>query len=179
MHSGFVVICTAVVSQIKIQNIYCHVWSGRVGQLYSSISHKICTHVLLWFVWLWLVKLKFKTFIAMFEVDWWLASSTCSISHKICTQVLLWFVWLWLVNFEFKFKNFLLSCLNTFHSSQNTSITKKNSEGLCHVLICMIYWPISFRVAALALVQSYDCPRASEVTLKDMGKLISNHNKTL
>ena len=28
--------------------------------------------------------------------------------------------------------------------------------------------PISFRVASLALGQSYDCPSASEVTLKDM-----------
>ena len=36
--------------------------------------------------------------------------------------------------------------------------------------ICMIYLPISFRVTSLALGQSY-CPSASEVTLKDMGKI--------
>ena len=33
------------------------------------------------------------------------------------------------------------------------------------------FLPISFRVASLALGQSHDCPSASEVTLKDMGKL--------
>ena len=30
---------------------------------------------------------------------------------------------------------------------------------------------ISFRVASLALGQSYDCPSASEVTLKDMDEI--------
>ena len=35
----------------------------------------------------------------------------------------------------------------------------------------MNYLPISFRVAALALGQSYDCPSASEATLKDMGQI--------
>ena len=34
----------------------------------------------------------------------------------------------------------------------------------------MIHLPIFFRVASLALGQSYDCPSASEVTLKDMDK---------
>ena len=33
--------------------------------------------------------------------------------------------------------------------------------------------PISFRVASLALGQSYDCPSASEATLKDMDELIT------
>ena len=32
-----------------------------------------------------------------------------------------------------------------------------------------VYIPIYFRVASLALGQSYDCPSASEATLKDMG----------
>ena len=46
------------------------------------------------------------------------------------------------------------------------------------VMVC--FSPISFRVASLALGQSYDCPSASEATLKDIGKNIStyNHNKT-
>ena len=34
------------------------------------------------------------------------------------------------------------------------------------------YLPISFRVTSLALGQSYDCPSASEVTLKNMDKMI-------
>ena len=46
-----------------------------------------------------------------------------------------------------------------------------------------LYLPISFRVTSLALGQSYDCPSASEVTLKDMGKIYqyqptTKHNKT-
>ena len=41
--------------------------------------------------------------------------------------------------------------------------------------MCFVVWhwsviPISFRVSSLALGQSYDCPSASETTLKDMGK---------
>ena len=38
----------------------------------------------------------------------------------------------------------------------------------------MNYIPISFRVASLALGKSYDCPRASKVTLKDLGKKITS-----
>ena len=38
-------------------------------------------------------------------------------------------------------------------------------------LIHRIPLPISFRVASLALGQSYDCPSACEATLKDMGKI--------
>ena len=33
--------------------------------------------------------------------------------------------------------------------------------------------PISFMVTSLALGQLYDCPSASEVTMKDMGKQIT------
>ena len=47
--------------------------------------------------------------------------------------------------------------------------------------IHMIYLPIFFSVTSLALGQSYDCPSASEVTLKDMGKInlyhIANHKR--
>ena len=42
---------------------------------------------------------------------------------------------------------------------------------LCSVLLYMMPLLISFRVASLALGQSYDCPSASEVTLKDMSKI--------
>ena len=35
----------------------------------------------------------------------------------------------------------------------------------------MVSLPISFRITSLALGQSYDCPSANEVTLKDMGKI--------
>ena len=35
----------------------------------------------------------------------------------------------------------------------------------------VIYVPMYFRVASLALGQSYDCPSASEATLKDMSKI--------
>ena len=42
--------------------------------------------------------------------------------------------------------------------------------------------PISFRIISMALGQSYDCPSAIDITLKDMGKTelheaITKHNK--
>ena len=47
---------------------------------------------------------------------------------------------------------------------------------LCAGYIIWAYWihplPIFIKVAPLALGQSYDCPSASEVTMKDMGKFI-------
>ena len=45
-------------------------------------------------------------------------------------------------------------------------------------LIHVISLPISFRIASLALGQSYDCPSANEVTLEDMGKIDQNHTTT-
>ena len=39
-----------------------------------------------------------------------------------------------------------------------------------------LIWSISFRVTPLELGQSYDCPSASEVTLKKMGKWITWKN---
>ena len=43
----------------------------------------------------------------------------------------------------------------------------------------VIKLPISFRVASMALGQSYDCPSASEVTLKDMGKIDQHQNTAM
>ena len=47
---------------------------------------------------------------------------------------------------------------------------------LCFVVVTLSIMidslPISFRVASPALRQSYDCPNAGEVILKDMGKII-------
>ena len=43
--------------------------------------------------------------------------------------------------------------------------------------IHVTHLPISFRIASLALGQSCDCPSACEVTLKDIGKQVSDvHN---
>ena len=45
---------------------------------------------------------------------------------------------------------------------------------LCFIMVWYrSIWPISFRVTSLVLGQLYDCPSASEVTLKDMGKPIT------
>ena len=47
---------------------------------------------------------------------------------------------------------------------------KKNYAHYLHfVTFCCLgqFYPISCRVTSLALGQSYDCPSASEVTLKD------------
>ena len=49
-------------------------------------------------------------------------------------------------------------------------IGTKNLETISEMCLHMICLPIPFRVVPLALGQSYDCPSAGEVTLKDMGK---------
>ena len=64
-------------------------------------------------------------------------------------------------------------------TSQKESIRHSTSPRIIpmvRILLCVVsiwYWLIllmSFRVTSLVLGQSYDCPSASEVTLKDMGK---------
>ena len=51
-------------------------------------------------------------------------------------------------------------------------------------LWCVLLWncvrrlPISFKIVPLALGQSYDCPSASKVVLKDMGKICQFLTKT-
>ena len=66
--------------------------------------------------------------------------------------------------------------LSTFHKICNV----KNFIVFVLILCFDSYWihviysPIFFRVASLALGQSYDCPSASEATLKSKG----NHNHT-
>ena len=67
--------------------------------------------------------------------------------------------------------------------SGTTSDLQYIPRNMQMVLLCTALWSfcyqffvdscdqfISFRVTSLALGQSYDCPSASEVTLKDMGK---------
>ena len=47
------------------------------------------------------------------------------------------------------------------------------------LVVNVMYLPIFFRVASLALGQSFDCPSASEVTLKNMSKWPApNHKKS-
>ena len=45
-------------------------------------------------------------------------------------------------------------------------------------VIHALYLPVFFRVASLALGQSYDCPSASEVTLNYMGEIGRYQNRT-
>ena len=45
-------------------------------------------------------------------------------------------------------------------------------------MIRIKYLPISFRVASLALGESYDSSSASEATRKDMGNIRRYHTKT-
>ena len=46
------------------------------------------------------------------------------------------------------------------------------------VWVILFIYMMAFRVTSLALGQSYDCPSASEVTLKNMGKHNVNHATT-
>ena len=81
---------------------------------------------------------------------------------------------------------FLISTQDTMYmvSAQKFSLYVQYVPQHIHmVLLCFIlfwwyswwihelYLPIFFRVASLALGQSYDCPSASEVTLNDMIKI--------
>ena len=53
----------------------------------------------------------------------------------------------------------------------DTVYPKNYAYDLCFVEVWYrSFKPISFRVALMALGQSYDCPSASEATLKDMGE---------
>ena len=80
-------------------------------------------------------------------------------------------VWEWISNFIPHFTVHVITypCCELIHVSK---------RGLCSQLIHVTHLPMAFRVASLALGQSYDCPSASDVTLKDKGKMgLLNHNK--
>ena len=48
---------------------------------------------------------------------------------------------------------------------------------ICPLFICVTYSPLFFGFASLALEQSYYCPVASEITLTDVVKTATKHNK--
>ena len=71
----------------------------------------------------------------------------------------------------------------------STVYPKKYAHGFCFAVLCCGYtltdFPISIRLASLALWQSKDCPSASKATLMNMDKYfmwihyerLHNHNK--
>ena len=60
-----------------------------------------------------------------------------------------------------------------FSRCKFTAHPKKYTHDSCFVVVWYhLILPISFRVTSLALGQSYDCPSACEVILKNMGKPI-------
>ena len=82
---------------------------------------------------------------------------------------------------------YISSLLTRINLRKTYSISDEIGTWFCFALFCcgnshglMSYFcsPISFRVASLALGQSYDCPSASEVILKDMGKIIQQQTIT-
>ena len=60
--------------------------------------------------------------------------------------------------------------IKTFAILMFNSIFDKTWLVVLFLVIHVIYLHLFFRVVSLALGQSYDCPSASEATLKDMGK---------
>ena len=68
-----------------------------------------------------------------------------------------------------------ITCDLSRHDAHCDVIVMMLLFGFCYIMslwrIQMIYLPLSFRVASLALGQSLDCPSASEVTLKNMGTI--------
>ena len=77
-------------------------------------------------------------------------------------------------------KNYnIITKLSSIVNGNTVTLHPKKFANVCYSLgfIVVIYWPflpIPFRIAALALGQSYDFPSASAATLKDMGQL--NHS---
>ena len=83
----------------------------------------------------------------------------------------------WISTFPDPYQNFLtFSDFDFFLTCGNPVNTVRYFVMFCHGYMIiyhhsqLIYLSISFRVASLALGQSYDCPSASEATLRDMGK---------
>ena len=80
-------------------------------------------------------------------------------------------------------------CLCVIKPMPNTVYPKKYAHGFCFAVLCCGYtltdFPISIRLASLALWQSNDCPSASKATLMNMDKYfmwihyerLHNHNK--
>ena len=61
--------------------------------------------------------------------------------------------------------------------SPSSSQIASSWNGSSYTWEGLIYLPVFFRVSSLALGQSYGCPIASEVTLKDKGKINQNLTK--
>ena len=69
-----------------------------------------------------------------------------------------------------KAHSILLSRHLIYSNTTPQELCRRFAFCLCLVAILCLIIPISFRVTSLALGQSYDCPSASEATLKDMAK---------
>ena len=94
-------------------------------------------------------------------------------------------MWLWVSQFAN-----LVSAISSMWRAYNTVHPKKYAHSSCFVVFCcdLVSFSNIFRVTSLALGQSYDCPSASEATLKNNGKWIRspqegwymyNQNKTV
>ena len=100
------------------------------------------------------------------------------------------YISLWLLSYIVLY--LILLCYFLWWSSIACNVTDIDTHTSC-ILLCLVVkykqiLPIpslSLRITSLALGQSYDCPSASEVTLKNMGRSIMwttkswlCHNKT-
>ena len=129
----------------------------------------------------------------------------CPINHK-CMNMLYGYVSIqtWFITAHLKFGSMISFCTSpiiiiiiwiSFNSLVSgdtlchTVYPKKYAHGFCFAMLCCCYtltdFPISIRLASLALWQSNDCPSASKATLMNMDKyfmwihyeLLHNHNK--
>ena len=103
----------------------------------------------------------------------------------------------WLCTGIFLLASIIMAGLQSTRCTMVLSVHPPKNIHMVHSLLCFVlFWyqlilpifffvwlyglilPIFFRVASLALGQSYDCPSASEATLKDMGKYVTwiHHN---
>ena len=114
--------------------------------------------------------------------DWSYHQWTYRLGTGLCslTIIYLWILWYyhqiwdrwWII--EFERTQWLWVSMDWFFRLlciQYTVHPKYYMYGLCFVVFCCgKILPIFFKVTSLALGQSYDCPRASEATLKNMSK---------
>ena len=98
----------------------------------------------------------------------------------LCTQVKITMSIYFLSVVHLIFQNCISNLVRNIISRKRAYPIKMHS--VCYALFCFGYtivikefawyvYPIFFRVASLAPGQSYDCPGAREVTLKDMDKI--------
>ena len=181
----------------------CTVYSIKYVQYFPSnmysIFHQICTVYSIKYVQYFPSNMYsiFRQTCTVFPIKYvqYFPSNMYSIFHQICTAFPIKYVQYFPSNMYSIFHQICTvfpityvqySPLNMYSIYHKICIYALHFVGLRFVdvilslyqLVNVIHLPIFFKVASLALGQSYDWPRASEITLKDMGEIVCYHATT-